>query len=90
MGDRDIHRAFRQTVETSKLVDPMQTFRNLSKNTGVPVEDLVHHALVRWTSAGAEALMTIPSTALQDLFEARRNEDWKKVAGIIDWLKAGL
>jgi hypothetical protein len=84
------HREFKRTVDSSRLVDPMPTFRNLSDNTGIPVEDLVHHALVRWTSAGAEALMTLPSQALRDLIDARHREDWPKVAGIVDWLEAGL
>jgi hypothetical protein len=84
------HRAFAQTVESSKLADPMPTFRRLSESTGIPVDDLVHHALVRWASAGAEALMAIEPQALRDLIEARESEHWAKAAGIIDWLKAGL
>ncbi len=84
------HRAFSQTVAASRLVDPMPTFRRLSENTGVPVDELVHHALVRWVSAGAEALMAIESLALRDLIEARHSKDWTRVGGIIDWLEAGL
>jgi hypothetical protein len=88
IGDR--HREFRRTVESSRLVDPMPTFRNLSATTGVPVDDLVHHALVRWASAGAEALMAVEPQALRDLIDARHAGDWAKVGGIIDWLEAGL
>ena len=84
------HREFKRTVDASRLVDPMPTFRVLSKNTGIAVDDLVHHALVRWASAGAEALMAIPPLTLRELFDARRQEDWAKVGGIIDWLEAGL
>lgn len=84
------HRAFARQVEASRLVDPRPTFEALSSSTGIPVDDLVHHALVRWVSAGAEALMTLDSLALEELIEARRSEDWGKVAGIIDWLEAGL
>jgi hypothetical protein len=84
------HREFARTVDASALVDPMPTFRNLSKSTGVPVDEIVHHALVRWASAGSEALMAIEPPALRDLIEARESEDWAKVAGIIDWLAAGL
>jgi hypothetical protein len=84
------HREFKRTVDTSRLVDPMPTFRVLSANTGIPVEDLVHHALVRWASAGAEALMATAPLTLRELIEARRQEDWAKVGGIIDWLEAGL
>lgn len=84
------HQQFKLTVDASGLVDPMATFRRLSQNTGIPVDELVHHALVRWVSAGAEALMAIEPLALRDLIAARRDEDWVKVAGIIDWLEAGL
>ena len=84
------HREFARAVEASSAVDPMPTFRNLSEATCVPVDDLVHYALVRWTAAGAEALMAIEPQAMRDLIEARRREDWTAVAGIVDWLEAGL
>ncbi len=84
------HREFARQVELSRHVDPLPTFENLSAATGVPVDALVHHALVRWTSAGAEALLAIEPQALRDLIDARRREDWKTVAGIVDWLEAGL
>ena len=84
------HREFARTVEASAAVDPMPAFRNLSAATGVPVDALVHHALVRWTAAGAEALMAVEPQALRHLIEARQREDWAAVAGIVDWLEAGL
>ena len=83
------HSAFIAAVEASKLQDWRPTFENLSAETGVPVGDLVHHALVRWVSAGAEALMTVEPQALRDLLAARDREDWPAVAGILDWLRAG-
>jgi hypothetical protein len=83
------HREFARQAELSLTVDPLPTFENLSKATGVPVDTLIHHALVRWTSAGAEALLSIEPQALTDLIEARKAEDWGKVAGIVDWLAAG-
>lgn len=83
------HRAFAETVAASRLQDPMATFERLSEETGIPVGDLVHHALVRWVAAGSEALMAIEPRALADLVDARRREDWVAVAGIVDWLAAG-
>lgn len=83
------HREFARQVELSRIVDPLPTFENLSRATGVPVDDLVHHALVRWVSAGAEALLSIEPQALRDLVAARGREDWVAVAGIVDWLQAG-
>jgi hypothetical protein len=83
------HRAFADAVATSRLQDPLPTFERLSDEVGVPVEDLTHHALVRWVSAGSEALLSIEPRVLEDLFAARDREDWAAVAGIIDWLRAG-
>ena len=84
------HRAFAERAEAALGVDPMPTFRALSEETGVPVETLVHLALVRWASAGSEALMSLEPQALRELIDARGREDWVAVAGIIDWLEAGL
>ena len=84
------HRAFAAQTRAAGLVDPMPTFRALSAETGVPVDELVHYALVRWASAGSEALLAVEPQALRDLIAARRREDWTAVAGIIDWLEAGL
>ncbi len=83
------HRAFAEVVERSKLQDPRTTFENLSAETGIPVEDLVHHALVRWAAAGSEALMAAEPQVLRELKAARDREDWTAVGGLIDWLLAG-
>jgi hypothetical protein len=84
------HREFAAAVAASRLQDWRPTFENLSAATTVPVDDLVHHALVRWVSAGSEALLTVEPQALTDLFAARDREDWAAVAGIVDWLRAGV
>jgi hypothetical protein len=81
---------FRDAVRASLLVDPRLTFENLAANTGLTYEEVVHYALVRYASSGAEALLAIEPQALRDLIAARRAEDWAKVSGIIDWLEAGL
>jgi hypothetical protein len=70
-------------------VDPRPTFERLGEEVGIPVPELTHHALVRWASAGAEALMSLEPEVLRDLIDARRREDWTAVAGIIDWLDSG-
>lgn len=89
MTDADPHADFRRAVADSRLVDPMPTFRRLAEATGVAVDDLVHHALVRWASAGSEALLFLGPTVLGELVAASRAGDWEKVAGIIEWLEAG-
>ena len=83
------HAEFARRTRDALATDPMPTFRALSEATGVPVDELVHFALVRWASAGAEALMAIEPQVLAELVEARRREDWPAIAGMIDWLDAG-
>lgn len=83
------HRAFAKEVAAAKVQDPMPTFAALAETTGIPVEDLVHYALVRWAAAGSELLMAVEPQVLRDLVEAKDREEWDRVAGIIEWLAAG-
>ena len=87
---QDGNQNFRDDVALSRLVDPETTLRNLAQNTGASYEDVVHHALVRYASSGAEALLAIEPWALRQLIEARKAGDWEKVGALIDWLEAGL
>lgn len=81
---------FREDVRLARLVDPMPTLRALADHTGTKVEDVVHLALVRYASDGAEALLALGPASLRELVRAREAGDWAKVAGIIDWLQAGF
>jgi hypothetical protein len=90
MAPHDSDQNFRDSVALSRLVDPRPTLENLASNTGVSYEDVVHHALVRYASSGAEALLAWEPHALREVIVARKAEDWPKVAAIIDWLEAGL
>ena len=81
---------FRDDVMRSLRVDPRPTLENLAQSTGLTYEAVAHHALVRYASSGAEALLAIEPVALRQLIEAARAEDWSKVASIIGWLEAGL
>jgi hypothetical protein len=82
--------AFRDEVRLAALVDPMPTLRRLAAHTGLDVREVVHFALARYASAGAEALLALEPQVLRELIAARHAEDWRKVGGIIDWLEAGL
>lgn len=80
---------FRAEVAASQLVDPMPGIDVLAANLGVPVDDVVHHALVRWSSAGAEALMAAPPEMLVALRDAADAGDVHRVQGIVAALLAG-
>lgn len=81
---------FRMAVRVSLLVDPRPTFENLAANTGLSYDEVVHFALVRYASSGAEALLAVEPAALRELIAARRAGEWDKVGALIDWLEAGL
>lgn len=88
MSDADQN--FRDAVRASQLVDPRPTFANLAANTGLTYQEVVHYALVRYASSGAEALLAIEPQSLRDLIAAGKAGDWEKVGALIDWLEAGL
>ncbi len=90
MTAQDPNQNFRESVSLSRLLDPRPTLENLARNTGLTYDDVVHHALVRYASSGAEALLAIEPQALRDLITARKAADWAKVGALIDWLEAGL
>ena len=83
------HADFAAQVAAARLQDPRPTFRNLSALTGVPQDDLEHYALVKFVSAGSEAILACGPDPLADLVAARRAGDWETVAGIVDWIAAG-
>ena len=88
-GVPEQHRGFAERVESTRMQDPMPTLEALSLTTRIPVEELIHYALVRWAASGSEALMAMDPQALRDLVAARHEEDWEAVAGIVDWLASG-
>jgi hypothetical protein len=90
MSAQDSNQNFRDSVALSMLADPGPTLKNLARNTGLSYEEVIHHALVRYASSGAEALLAWDPHALRELIAARKVEDWGKVGSIIDWLEAGL
>ena len=71
------------------MVDPMPGLQVLAGELGLPVDDVVHHALVRWSSAGAEALMAAPPEMQVALRDAADAGDVDRVRGIVAALLAG-
>ena len=87
-GDGDQN--FRDAVRGARVADPRPTFENLAASTGLTYDEVVHYALVRYASSGAEALLAIEPEALRQLITARRAGEWDKIGALIDWLEAGL
>lgn len=90
MDAEDGNQNFRDDVARSLLIDPRPTFENLAQSTGLTYEAVVHHALVRYASSGAEALLAVEPLALRQLIDAAKAGEWAKVGAIIEWLEAGL
>lgn len=90
MSDQNSNQNFRDSVALSMLVDPRPTLESLAHNTGLTYDEVAHHALARYASSGAEALLAWDPHALRELIAARKAEDWVKVKSLIDWLEAGL
>lgn len=80
---------FRSEVAASQVLDPMPGLGELARQLDLPVEQVMHHALVRWSSAGSEALMAAPPEMLVALRDAADAGDIARVRGIVDALLAG-
>jgi hypothetical protein len=92
MGDPDTFDpggAFRAELRDSQLLDPIPGLTALAESLGVPPEQVVHHALVRWSAAGSEALLASPPDLLVALRDAADAGDAARVRGIVDALLAG-
>ncbi len=81
--------AFRDAVAASLAADPYPTFERLAGNLGIPAEHVVHYALHRWASAGAEALMSVRPQMLHELDEAAARGDLVAVRGLVGMILAG-
>lgn len=82
--------AFRSAVADSLAADPRPTFERLAANLGIPVDDVIHFALHRWASAGAEALMSTTPRMLRELDDAAERGDLAAVRGLVGVILAGL
>ena len=101
VADDDPHRNFKQEVAAGALVDPLPTLQNLADYVGLPVGAVVRHALVKWVSAGSDALLEVGPAWVRrlaepvDRAEAAGTDEARLVAyeelrGLLGWLAAGL
>lgn len=99
-GD-DPHGNFKREVMASALVDPLPTLQNLADYVGLPVGAVARHALVKWASAGSDALLEVGPAWVRRLAEpveraeaagtdAARLSAYEELRGMLGWLAAGL
>jgi hypothetical protein len=99
--DDDPHRNFKQEVAAGALVDPFPTLQNLADYVGLPVGAVARHALVKWVSAGSDALLEIGPVWVRRLAEPvsraeaagtdeARLAAYEELRGLLAWLAAGL
>ena len=63
--DDDPDANFKADVALYTMLDPLETLRPLSDSTGIPVGALVRYVLARWTSAGAESLLSAGPSVIE-------------------------
>jgi hypothetical protein len=101
VDDNVPHANFKREVAGGALVDPLPTLRNLADFVGLPLGAVCRHALVRWTSAGSDALLEIGPRWVQRLGEpiARaeaadtdeaRLAAYEELRSLLGWLAAGV
>ena len=101
VDDGDPHANFKREVASGALVDPLPTLRNLATFVGLPVGALCRHALVKWTSAGSDALLEVGPGWVHRLSEpvaraeaagtdAARLAAYEELRGLLGWLAAGV
>ena len=101
VADDDPHRNFKQEVAAGALVDPLPTLQNLADYVGLPVGAVARHALVKWVSAGSDALLEVGPAWVRRLAEPvgraeaagtdeARLAAYEELRGLLGWLAAGL
>lgn len=101
VDDHDPHANFKHEVADGALVDPLPTLRNLAAFVGLPVGVVCRHALVKWTSAGSDALLEVGPAWVRRLGEpiaraeaagtdAARLAAYGELRGLLGWLAAGV
>ena len=101
IADDDPHANFKRDVAAGALVDPLPTLENLADYVGLPLGAVARHALVKWASAGSDALLEVgPAWARRLLEPVERAEAvgtaearlvaYEELRGLLGWLAAGL
>ena len=92
---------FKAEVAEYTRNDPLPTFEQLSRNTGIPVGALVRYVLVKWTAEGSEALLAagprlvermwgVVEAAEAEATDAARLRAYDTLRHMIGWLRVPL
>lgn len=65
----DPHANFKAEVAAYTSADPLPALRNLSAQTGIPVECLIRYVLVKYAASGADALLAMRPVVFRQLQE---------------------
>jgi hypothetical protein len=101
LDDSDPHANFKREVAAGALVDPLPTLQNLADYVGLPLGAVCRHALVKWASAGSDALLEVGPAWVRRLAEpvaraeAAGTDDarlaaYAELRSLLGWLAAGL
>ena len=101
VADDDPHANFKREVAAGALVDPLPTLQNLADYVGLPMGAVVRHALVKWVSAGSDALLEVGPSWVRRLAEPVERAEtagteearlaaYEELRGLLGWLAAGL
>ena len=101
VADDDRHANFKREVAATSLVDPLPTLQNLADFVGLPVGAVARHALVKWVSAGSDALLEVGPAWVRRLAEPVERAEaagtrearlaaYEELRGLLGWLAAGL
>ncbi len=101
VADDDPHGNFKREVAAGALVDPLPTLQNLADYVGLPMGAVARHALVKWVSAGSDALLEVGPAWVGRLLEPvtraeaagtdeARLAAYGELRDLLGWLAAGL
>jgi hypothetical protein len=92
---------FKADVALYTKLDPLETLAGLSERIGIPVGALARYVLVRWASAGSEALLSAGPSVVERLWDAceeaeaagtpeARLHAYDVMRQIVSWLRVPL
>lgn len=101
VADDEPHANFRRDVALRSPIDPLPSLTRLADSVGVPLGAVCRYALVRWLSAGSEALLELgprwvrrleePVTRAEQVgSDAARLAAYQELRALLGWLAAGL